>query len=439
MKSNLTTYILTAGVLVLLTGIAQAQWGPGFPLPPPRFFVASLDSKQQVPANDSTATAACRVTLGTYPGSTLIVACDYSGLSSGLTHAHVYAGSVGETGSLVADLDPPTGSLSGQFEKLAGLPIGSLSPFLHKRVYVSLHTGNYPDGEIRGQLKPINNDPDFDGDAQAEIGVFRPSDGNWHLLKSLNGEYSGLHFGVSGDAVVPADYSGDGKTDIAIFRPSSGEWYILRSDDYSYCGFQFGMNGDIPIPADYDHDWKVDPAVYRPSNNTWYMVKSGTGNVAIIQFGFPGDIPFAADFGHGWISQDGKSDLGLFRPSTGYWHIMLSNGSGGWSSLSIKFGMEGDIPVPGDWTGDGLTDLAVYRPSTGTWCVLTSLWTYSYFGFPFGLPTDTPVPADYDRDGKMDAAIYRDGTWYINGTAAGIEIRQFGAPGDVPVTSSYIR
>ena len=32
-----------------------------------------------------------------------------------------------------------------------------------------------------------------------------------------------------------------------------------------------------------------------------------------------------------------------------------------------SFGMSGDIPVTGDWTGNGVSKIGVFRPSTGEW------------------------------------------------------------------------
>ena len=48
---------------------------------------------------------------------------------------------------------------------------------------------------------------------------------------------------------VKENYTGDGKSDVALWRPSTGEWFILRSEDYSYYSTAFGVTGDIPAPG----------------------------------------------------------------------------------------------------------------------------------------------------------------------------------------------
>jgi hypothetical protein len=104
-----------------------------------------------------------------------------------------------------------------------------------------------------------------------------------------------VQFGSSGDKTVPGDYTGDGKADIAFFRPSSGEWFILRSEDNSFYAFPFGSVGDIPAPGDYDGDGKFDAAVFRPSNAVWYLQRT-TGGFTAIQFGTNGDQPIPNAF-----------------------------------------------------------------------------------------------------------------------------------------------
>jgi hypothetical protein len=55
-----------------------------------------------------------------------------------------------------------------------------------------------------------------------------------------------LQFGLSGDIPAPADFDGDAKADLTVFRPSSGIWHHSNSWDNSFSAMQFGTDGDLP-------------------------------------------------------------------------------------------------------------------------------------------------------------------------------------------------
>lgn len=271
---------------------------------------------------------------------------------------------------------------------------------------------------------------DYDGDNKTDLSIFRPSSGQWWVNRSTNASTFIATFGTSTDKLVPADYTGDGKTDIAFFRPSSGEWYILRSEDNAFYSFPFGTSTDIPAPGDFDGDGRADAAVFRPSNGTWFILASTQG-LRIEQFGANGDLPVVGDY-----DGDGSADKAIYRPSVGQW--WLSRSSAG--VVVATFGISTDKTVPGDYTGDGKTDIAFFRPSSGEWYILRSE-DFAFYAFPFGISTDIPVPGDYDGDGRSDAAVFRPSvsTWYINGSTSGLIIRGFGASGDIPTPSSFVR
>jgi len=270
---------------------------------------------------------------------------------------------------------------------------------------------------------------DFDGDAKADLSVFRPGGGFWYILGSETGGVSAQAFGTQGDIIAPEDYDGDGRTDLGVYRPSAGSWYLMQSRA-GFAGVQFGTNGDVPVAEDYDGDGKADIALYRPSTGAWYILNSNGNTVSSYFFGIQGDLPAPADF-----DIDGKADIAVFRPSTGTWYIQQS-------LLGFRaeaFGANGDRPTPADFDGDDKADLAIYRPSTGGWYIQQS--GAGFRGQLFGNSLDIPVAADYDGDRRADIAVWRTttGEWYIlnssNGTIRG---QSFGTIGDRPVPAAYV-
>src|SRR4029077_7336142 len=66
---------------------------------------------------------------------------------------------------------------------------------------------------VCGVLGPLHASPvDFDGDARADVTVFRPSTGAWLSRTSSTGYGSStsVSWGLSTDVPVPGDYDGDG-------------------------------------------------------------------------------------------------------------------------------------------------------------------------------------------------------------------------------------
>jgi uncharacterized delta-60 repeat protein/CSLREA domain-containing protein len=299
---------------------------------------------------------------------------------------------------------------------------GSARPFDFSNITNSLSGDGSDIGAFERQIEDANGNTlfDFDGDGQADVSVFRPSDGVWYLLNSTSG-FAGMQFGFSTDKIVPADFDGDGKTDVAVFR--EGTWYLQRSQ-LGFTGVAFGAADDIPVPADYDGDGRADIAVFRPSNGTWYLLQSTAGFVGVA-FGQTGDKPVAADY-----DGDGKTDVAVFRAGT--WYIQRSQ----LGFVGIAFGESTDKPTVGDYDGDGKADVAVFRPSNGVWYLLRS--QLGFTGIQFGLGTDLPVPADYDGDGKTDVAVFRDGTWYLNRSTAGFTGVAFGTATDKPVPNAFV-
>ncbi len=58
---------------------------------------------------------------------------------------------------------------------------------------------------------------------------------------------------------------------------------------------------------------------------------------------------------------------------------------------SSTFGIIGDLPLTGDWTGTGRRLLGLFHPSTATMSLETQLGIGSDITFAFGSASDLPV------------------------------------------------
>jgi hypothetical protein len=298
-----------------------------------------------------------------------------------------------------------------------------------QRIYFNIAANQTADFTGTLTLQPS----DFDGDAQTDVAVWRPSTGVWHILRSGTNSYTGVVFGAGGlgDIAVPGNYDGDQKIDIAVYR--QGTWYIYQSSNSQVRGVTFGAADDKPVPGDYDGDGKTDIAVFRPSNGVWYILRSSDNRVDGTAWGYGTDTPLVGDF-----DGDGLSDISVFRPSNGVWYIRQSSNG---SIRAEAFGAGDDIPVIGDFDGDKKTDISVFRPSNGVWYRLNSS-DNSFKYFAWGALGDMPVAGDYDLDGKTDIAVFRksDGAWHIFRSTTNSHASQyFGANGDLPIPAASIR
>src|SRR5204863_382596 len=150
------------------------------------------------------------------------------------------------------------------------------------------------------------------------------------------------------------------------------------------------------------------------------------------------DVPLTGD-----LDGDGRADLVVWRPETGRWHWLTSStgydygvaGAKQWGNAAL-----GDVPLLADVDGDGRSDLVVWRASTGTWYWLTSSSGYNYAASDarrWGAPARAPGSGSWrgadgaiPRRAPCSGAARRSPTCRSSPTSTAIatSIRSCGAP-----------
>ena len=147
------------------------------------------------------------------------------------------------------------------------------------------------------------------------IGIFRSSTESWHLDENGNGSFkncgndkcASLSIYRDGDLPVVGDWKGDGITQVGLYRPSTGQWFLDRNGDKSWdgcsqdlCISSFGAEGDLPVTGDWSGTGPSKVGVFRPNTGEWFLDLNGNNkwdgcgiDLCLTDFGDAGDIPVA--------------------------------------------------------------------------------------------------------------------------------------------------
>lgn len=142
---------------------------------------------------------------------------------------------------------------------------------------------------------------------------------------------------------------------------------------YSGCITVSGMDSTslvIPVTFTVTGVHPTGVGIFRASNGAW-LENTQFNNVftsgdLVTLFAGNGLTPTSTDIAvTGDWNGDGVTKIGLYRPSTGTWYLDY-NGNGVYDGPNVDRqyqygGLQGDIPVVGDWTGTGYSKIGLFR------------------------------------------------------------------------------
>lgn len=229
------------------------------------------------------------------------------------------------------------------------------------------------------------------------------------------------------DGIIPAE----GEPVTATAEEAGME---VSSDPVPMAGLSF--TGPIVIAAiDFGRKGEDTVGVFR--NGAWLLDYDNDGAVdKIVAFGLSGDRPVSGDW-----SGDGKDTVGVFRSGI----FFLDYKNNGWTpdDLTIPFGMTGDLPITGDWNGDGKDTVGVFRSGVFFLDYTNNGWTPDDLIVPFGMDGDLPIAGDWNGDGKDTVGVFRPSALMFfldytnNGWTADDAAIAFGTSGDQPLAGDW--
>ncbi len=165
------------------------------------------------------------------------------------------------------------------------------------------------------------------------------------------------------------------------------------------------QNSDsVSVTVNHVSGVNVDTAGLLTTGASAYFLRNcnapGPADLAFV-FGVNGYVPLSGDY-----DGDGEDTVGAYDPATSCFFLRNSN-SAGPADLIVCFGVPGQVPLVGDWDGNGSVTVGVYDPATGTFFLRNSNTSGpADLAFGYGAAGATPLVGDWDGDGTTTVGIY---------------------------------
>lgn len=194
------------------------------------------------------------------------------------------------------------------------------------------------------------------GSAAAELVLFKRGATPTFEWQRPAGGTAVKRFGTAGDLPALGDWDGNGRANLGIWRPSTGSFH-LRSGGTTQT-IVFGQQTDQPVAGDWNGDGVDEVGVWQPAAAR-FRLRLADGTITDVGLGSSQSRPVVGDW-----DADGSTDLGVYDGATSTFTLRVTDDDDLPWLATVPFGEPGDLPVTGDWDGDGKTDLGVWDPAT---------------------------------------------------------------------------